>query len=85
MPAALKARCFQADVQVLQGHLRQAAESYHRAVPVAEEWDVQTSPVMCLVYAGLVEIHREWNELNVAADYARKCQSVQPHCDNTII
>jgi len=65
----VSAICRLAYTQMLAGHLRQAADSCQEALRLATGEDGRRLPVAgyALVYLG--GIHREWNELEVAANY----------------
>jgi LuxR family transcriptional regulator, maltose regulon positive regulatory protein len=58
---------YRAQLQVQQGHLRAAAQSYREAVDEIGGWRVR-SPLSGLAYTGLGWVHYEWNELDRAAD-----------------
>jgi LuxR family maltose regulon positive regulatory protein len=65
--AALTAIHALAKLQVIQGHLRQAAESYQQAMQLGVNQDGRPLPAVGAAYVGLGDLLREWNDLSVAA------------------
>jgi LuxR family maltose regulon positive regulatory protein len=59
--------CSLAYLQVAQGQLRRAAETYRRALRQAEQWGGQLLPVAGWAAVGLGELLFEWNDLDAAA------------------
>ncbi len=89
--AALYSICTLAEVNVSQGRLHQGFETYEQALQVStarQERGAATPLAVGLVYAGLAQIHREWNDLDMAAEYALKAIELgefgghlDPYCD----
>jgi LuxR family maltose regulon positive regulatory protein len=72
---ATEALCILSGTQILQGRLRDAAASCQEALRLAEECFQQsrrTLPVRSLAYARLGLVHLEWDEVEVAVEYARE-------------
>jgi LuxR family maltose regulon positive regulatory protein len=55
-----------AQLEIAQGRLSQAAETYRRAVAMATEGDESPLPITGATYVGLGELHYEWNDLDAA-------------------
>ncbi|RPI86846.1 MAG: hypothetical protein EHM41_07090 [Chloroflexi bacterium] len=62
-----------AEVLVEQGDLRQAAKIFSETLQAAARPDGLKLPVAGRIYAGLSEIFYEWNQLEIAAQYAYQC------------
>jgi LuxR family transcriptional regulator, maltose regulon positive regulatory protein len=75
---ALVSLCSLAYLQVAQGQLRLAAETYRRALRQAEEWGGQLLPVAGWAAVGLAGLLYEWDDLEAAAtmvaDGIERCQ-----------
>jgi len=68
----LVARTGLAQVQLLQGQLNRAAETYRQALELAEKVVLQSGhavPAMAYIYVGLGDLLREWNRLDEAAHH----------------
>jgi LuxR family maltose regulon positive regulatory protein len=61
-----------AQMQRIQGRLRQAAESCRLAMRFARESAVPPSPLLGMVYVGLGDVLGEWNELENAESYLQR-------------
>jgi LuxR family maltose regulon positive regulatory protein len=62
----------QASVEIVAGQLPQAFGIYQRALQLADEAARRTGqvvPAVSFIYTGLVDLLREWNRLDEAADY----------------
>jgi len=70
--AAVSAVCHLADLQVRQGRLRQAAETYRRALALATGPQGRLLPVAASAHSGLGELLHEWNDLEAAARHLAK-------------
>jgi LuxR family maltose regulon positive regulatory protein len=68
---ALYAMCQQAEVQIPQGRLRQAATTYQKAIQLVTE-NGGALPVAGVAHIGMGEILREWNELESAVRHVQK-------------
>jgi LuxR family maltose regulon positive regulatory protein len=66
---AVLSLCQVAELQIVQGRLHQAAETYGEAEKLALGKDGRPLPMAGMVYAGLGEVLREWNDLANAARY----------------
>jgi LuxR family maltose regulon positive regulatory protein len=60
--------------QVSRGQLRLAEETYRRALRSARG-ESGTTPAIGLIYVGLGELHREWNDLDRATTYL--CEAIE--------
>jgi LuxR family maltose regulon positive regulatory protein len=65
--ATLTAMHALAKMQVIQGHLHRAAETYQRALRLGMKQDGQPLPAAGAAYIGLGDLLREWNDLSSAA------------------
>jgi len=61
-----------ADIQVVQGRLREAARTYRRALQLLARQDTQTSSAAGRPYIGMGRLLYEWNDLNGARNYIAK-------------
>lgn len=61
-----------AEVAVNQGYLHQAAERYQQTLQDVTARDELLPPITGIIYAGLAELYREWNDLDQASQYAQK-------------
>jgi LuxR family maltose regulon positive regulatory protein len=61
--------CQVAELQIVQGQLHQAAETYREAERIALARDGRPRPMAGMVYAGLGELFREWGQLESAERY----------------
>ncbi|MCL4863150.1 MAG: AAA family ATPase [Caldilineaceae bacterium] len=72
-----------ADIEVAQGHLRQAMRTYERGLQLAaEQQPAVTRPVLrgtADMYVGMSELHRERNELTTATQYLLKSKEMGEH------
>lgn len=59
-------------LQVTQGRLRQAEETYRDGLRRAQEMSPVPSPLAGNVYAGLGQLAYEWNKLEKAEDYLKR-------------
>jgi len=59
-----------------QGKLREAEKTYRDALRQAQEMGPVPSPLAGNAYAGLGQIHYEWNDLERAEDYLRRAISL---------
>jgi LuxR family maltose regulon positive regulatory protein len=69
------ALCERATVQLWQGRYRDAAETCHEALALADAFAARTGqqlPLTALIYARLSSIVHEWNDLEEALHYARE-------------
>lgn len=66
---AVLSLCQVAELQIVQGRLHQAAETYGEAEKLALGKDGRPLPMAGMVYAGIGEVLREWNDLAEAARY----------------
>jgi LuxR family maltose regulon positive regulatory protein len=66
---AVAALCHEAKLQVRQGRLHQAREILERALEWATDLQGRRLPIASKALTGLGELEREWNDLEVAADY----------------
>jgi LuxR family maltose regulon positive regulatory protein len=66
---AVPALCHQAKLQVRQGRLHQARETLEQALQWATDPQGRRLPIGSKALIGLGELEREWNDLEVAADY----------------
>jgi LuxR family maltose regulon positive regulatory protein len=62
----LMARSHMAQMQRIQGQLRQAVDTYHQAIRFAQESTLPPSPLLGMAYTGLGDVFYEWNELDRA-------------------
>jgi LuxR family maltose regulon positive regulatory protein len=61
-----------AEVQVMQGQLRQAAQTFQRIMNLASEHRAWPFPPTGTAYVGMGNLLREWNELDTAVQHLRK-------------
>lgn len=61
------------DILVEQGLLHQAARLYSESLQGVTRPDGQRLPLASSIYAGLSRVAYEWNQLEVAAQYAQEC------------
>ncbi|MBN1136725.1 MAG: tetratricopeptide repeat protein [Anaerolineae bacterium] len=66
---AVAALCQQARLQMRQGRLHQARETFERALQLAADPYGQRLPIASKALVGLGELEREWNDLEAAAGY----------------
>jgi LuxR family maltose regulon positive regulatory protein len=66
---AVTALCYQAKLQVRQGRPHRAREILERALRLATDERGQRLPIASEPLIGLGGLHREWNELETAADH----------------
>lgn len=57
-----------ADIKVVLGHLREAADIYEDALQLVAEHGNRTPLGLDIVYSGLSGLHREWNSLTAATE-----------------
>jgi LuxR family maltose regulon positive regulatory protein len=72
---AVSAACTLAGIQLSQGRLHQAAETYQQALQVATERVKRGEPASSAVgmaYAGLAALQYEWNDLDIATQHTLK-------------
>jgi len=62
-----------ADILVEQGQLHRAARIYSETIELALRPDERSLPSVAQAYVKLSSIYYEWNQLDVAARYARHC------------
>jgi LuxR family maltose regulon positive regulatory protein len=63
------------NVEVAQGRLHQASQTYRRALQLADEQveqSRQSSPIVGAVYINMGEVMREWNDLDAALHHVLK-------------
>jgi LuxR family maltose regulon positive regulatory protein len=72
MNLAISALCHQARVQIEQGRLRRAAETYRQALEWATGPKGELLPVAAQYYSGRAELLYEWNDLEGAAQALEK-------------
>jgi len=58
-----------ANIQITQGKLRLASQTFSQALAEAASFGEPVSPFIALSYAGLGALHFEWNNLEVATQY----------------
>lgn len=63
-----------ADLNVVQGQLHEAARRYKQSLALAQSPNGLLLQETADAYVGLSALHREWNELDTAADYLHKGQ-----------
>jgi LuxR family maltose regulon positive regulatory protein len=66
---AVMALCNLAELQMAQGHLQQAWQTYQQALETAVDARGRALPIGGMARIGLAEIKREWNELAAARRY----------------
>ena len=76
MSIALKSICFLSYVQLAQGRMRKAGETFEESLSVARAYNMENAPVMALAYGGLAEWHRERNHLDASREYALKAVKI---------
>ncbi len=59
----------QIDLQVVRGHLHQAAQTCRQMMQMAADDEDQPLPIAIIVYPGLSQVLYEWNELETAASH----------------
>jgi LuxR family maltose regulon positive regulatory protein len=75
-----------AEVQVMQGHLYQAAETYQQMMNLASEHQAWPFPPTGAAYVGMGNILREWNELETATQHLHKgIELISPAGYNSVI
>ncbi len=70
---SLAAREFLGDLQAEMGRLRQAAVTYHQAIEQAAGSEERPIPIASWAYAGLGELHLQWNDLQAAEQSFANC------------
>ncbi len=65
-----------ADIQVQQGHLRQALESLEDAVRLGADPDGRPLPIAAQAHCGIAELLYQWNDLEGAARYADRAMGL---------
>jgi LuxR family transcriptional regulator, maltose regulon positive regulatory protein len=72
-----------ADIQVVQGHLRQAMRTYEQGLQLATEQHPEgTRPVLrgtADMYVGMSELHRERNDLHAATQHLLRSKELGEH------
>lgn len=66
---AVGALCHQAELQIRQGRLHQARETLERALQLATDSQGGRLPIASEALIGLGKLEREWNHLELAANY----------------
>jgi LuxR family maltose regulon positive regulatory protein len=66
---AVGALCHQAELQTRQGRLHQARETLERALQLATDSQGRRLPIASEALIGLGKLEREWNHLELAANY----------------
>ena len=65
-PLPLTALAYLAEIEWLQGNLRDASRMYEQALELAEQYGGQPSIALCFVHWGRASLLYEWNELDEA-------------------
>lgn len=68
-----------ADIQLVQGHLREATQLYERALQVTATQDGKVLRGTADMHAGLSALHRERNDLQAAHEHLAKSQELGDH------
>ena len=63
---AVMVMCNLAEIFVIQGKLHKASATYHQALRIAVDKQGKPLPIAGEAWIGLGEIHREWNDLEIA-------------------
>ncbi len=70
---AITAICSSGGVQMEQGRLQQAHETFERAVKLGKEWGGgHPLPATAAAYNGLAHLHYEWNHLDTALSFVEQ-------------
>ena len=71
-PLPLTALAYLAEIEWLQGNLRDAFRIYGQALELAEQWGGQPSIALCFVHWGRASLLYEWNDLDGAASASQE-------------
>ena len=71
-PLPLTALAYLAEIEWLQGNLREASRRYEQAASLAAQWGGQSSIALCLVHWGRASVLYEWDDLEGAAVAVRE-------------
>jgi LuxR family maltose regulon positive regulatory protein len=63
---AIASICNLAMLEMMQGHLHQAAETFQQALKLATQYSAQSLPTVGMAYVGMGDLLREWNDLDGA-------------------
>ena len=66
----------QADIRITQGRLREAMRIYERGLQLATTQGGRVLRGAADMHVGMSELHREWNELDTAAEHLQKSQEL---------
>ncbi len=66
-------------VQEAENHLRQAAETYRRAIFLAGD---PPRPIACNAHLGLAQVYYQWNDLNAAEQHGQQCLHLTRQMDS---
>ena len=70
---ALASICHSGIIQMEQGHLQQAEETFQRAITMGREWGGgHPLPATATAYYGLGHLHYEWNHLDTALRFVEQ-------------